>query len=72
MKVTELERIDAHAGPLTIVTFLAVVPTVILRGLLGASAQHAPVRWGILVWTGVPSMEYAVKDSEKGHDNEPD
>ena len=31
LKVTESERIDAHAGPLTIVAFLAVVPTVISR-----------------------------------------
>ena len=42
LKVTELERIDAHAVPLKIVAFLAAVPTVILRRILGASAQHAP------------------------------
>ena len=42
LKVTESERIYAHAGPLTIIAFSAVVPTVILRGMLGAYAQHAP------------------------------
>ena len=41
LKLTESERIDAHAGPLTIVAFLAAVPTVISRGMLRASAQHA-------------------------------
>ena len=40
--------------------------------MLGASAQHAPVQWGILVWTGVTSREYAAKDSKKGHGNESD
>ena len=40
--------------------------------MLGASAQHAPAQWGIMVWTGVPSREYLVKDTEKGHDNESD
>ena len=25
-----------------------------------------------MVWTGVPSREYLVKDPEKGHDNESD
>ena len=70
MKVTESERIDAHAGPLTIVAFSAAVPTVISRGMLGASAQYAPERWGIMVWTGVPSRKYAFKEPEKGHDNE--
>ena len=29
LKVTELEIIDAHAGPLTIVAFSSAVPTVI-------------------------------------------
>ena len=71
-KVTESEIIDAHAVPLTIVAFLAAVPTVILRGILWASAQHAQARWGIMVWTGVPSRKYAVKDPEKGHNNESD
>ena len=70
--MTELERIDAYAGPLAIVALSAAVTTVILRGMLGASAQHVPVPWGILVWTGVPHREYAVKYHEKGHDNEPD
>ena len=42
LKVTESERIDAHAVPMTIDAFLAVVPTVILRGMVGAYAQHAP------------------------------
>ena len=42
LKVTESERIDTHAGPLRIVEFLAEFPTVISRGMLGASAQHAP------------------------------
>ena len=41
-KVTESERIDTHAGPLMIVSFLAAFPTVISRGMLGASVQHAP------------------------------
>ena len=41
-KVTESERIDALAGPLTIVAFSSAVPTVISRGMLGASVQHAP------------------------------
>ena len=72
LKVTESEKIDSHAGPMMIVAFLAAVPTVISRGILGASAQHAPARWGIMVWTGVPSRGYAVKDPEKGHDNESD
>ena len=72
MKMMESERIDAPAGSLTIVAFLASAPTVVLRGMLGASAQHALARWVILVWTGVPSREYAVKDTEKGHENEPD
>ena len=40
--------------------------------MLGASTQHAPSRWGIMVWTGVPSREYSVKDLEKVHDNESD
>ena len=49
LKVKESERIDAHAGPLTIVAFSAAVPTVISRGMLGASAQHVPARWGAMV-----------------------
>ena len=40
--MTELERIDAPAGPLAIVAFLAVDPTVISRGMLEAYAKHAP------------------------------
>ena len=55
LKVTESERIDTHAGLLMIVVFSAAVPTVILHGMLGASAQHAPELWGTMVWTGVPS-----------------
>ena len=62
MEVTESERIDTHAGPLTIVAFLTAVPTVIQRGMLGAPTQHAPSRWVIMVWTGVPSREYSVKE----------
>ena len=42
LKMTESERIEAPAGPLTIVAFSAVVPTVVSRGMLGASAQHVP------------------------------
>ena len=38
LKVTESERIDAHVGQLTIVAFLVVVPTMILRGMFGSSA----------------------------------
>ena len=40
--------------------------------MLGASAQHAPAQWVIMVWTGVPSREYLVKEPEKVHDNESD
>ena len=72
LKVIESENIDAHAGPLTIVAFSAAVPTVISRGMLWDSAQQAPERWGMLVWTGVPSRESAVKESKKGHANKPD
>ena len=72
MEVTESERIDTHAGPLAIVAFSTAVPTVIQRGMLGAPTQHAPSRWVIMVWTGVPSREYSVKEPEKGHDNESD
>ena len=72
LKVTESERIDAHAGPLTIVAFLAAVTTVISREMLGASAQHALAQWGIIVWTAVPSSKYVVKEPKKGHDNESD
>ena len=42
LKMAELERRDAPAGPLTIVAFSEAVPTVVLRGMLGASAQHVP------------------------------
>ena len=42
LKIAESERIDAPEGPLTIVAFSAAVPTVILRVMLGSSAQHAP------------------------------
>ena len=41
-KVTESERIDTHAGPLTIVAFSTAVPPVIQRGMLGASAKKIP------------------------------
>ena len=55
LKIMELERIEAPAGPLTIVVFLEAVPTVVLKIILGASEQHAPELWGMWVWTGVPS-----------------
>ena len=42
LKVTESERINAHAGLLRIVAFLAAFPMVISRGGFGLSAQHAP------------------------------
>ena len=42
LKMAESERIDALAGPLTIVAFLAAVPTVVLRVTIGEYAQHAP------------------------------
>ena len=42
LKITESERIDAPAGALVIVAFLAAITTVVSRGILGASAQHAP------------------------------
>ena len=42
LKMADLERIDAPAGPLTIVAFSAAVQTVVSRGMLGASAQHVP------------------------------
>ena len=38
--------------------------------MLGASMQHAPEQWVIMVWTWVPSREYSVKDPDKGHVNE--
>ena len=40
LEMEESERIDTPAGPLTIVAFPVVVPTVVLRILLVASAQH--------------------------------
>ena len=40
--------------------------------MLGASTQHAPARWGVVVWTRVPSREYSVKEPEKVNDNESD
>ena len=42
LKMAESERIDAPAVPLTILAFSGVVPTVVLRGMFGASAQYAP------------------------------
>ena len=40
--------------------------------MLGASTQHAPAQWGIMVWTRVSSREYSVKEPKKGHNNESD
>ena len=42
LKIAELEGIDAPAGPLKIVAFLAAVPTVVFWGMHWASAQNAP------------------------------
>ena len=41
-KMVESERVDAPAGPLTVVAFLAAVTMVVLRVMLEASTQHAP------------------------------
>ena len=41
LKMAESERIYAPAGPLTIVAFLAAVPTVVLGEMLGDYAQRA-------------------------------
>ena len=57
LKISESERIDAPAGPLTIVVFSGAVPTVVLRGVIGAYVQHAPERCCMQVCTGVPSGE---------------
>ena len=42
LKMTEPESIDVPAGSLKIVAFLAAVPTVVLKGMIGSSVQHAP------------------------------
>ena len=42
LKLAESKKIDAPAGPLTIVEFSAAVQTVVSRGRLGVSAQHVP------------------------------
>lgn len=72
LKMAELEGIDASAGPLKIASFLAVVPMVVLWGMLGTSASNALKLCFMSVWNGVPSCEYAFKDPEKGHENQPD
>ena len=40
-KMVELERIDAPARPLAILAFPEAVPTVVLRGMIGASEKNA-------------------------------
>ena len=72
LKTAGFKGIDAPAGPMTIVAFLATVPTVILWGKFGVSAPHPPESWRTRVWTGVPYGKYAVKEPKIGHNNQRD
>ena len=57
LKSAAAECINVAAVPLTIVSFLAEVPTVVTWIVLGTSEQNAPKGWVIDVVTRVPSRK---------------